>query len=123
MGFKINHKGCEGMEKNFVKETKSELKKVIWPSRQQVASGTGVVIAMVAIVGIIILCFDFISGLAIQEILKVNQSESQIILDEYDHSHEEDVVDDVTDTNNTDVIPDSNTEGNVADVTENGSAE
>jgi hypothetical protein len=30
---------------------------------------------------------------------------------------------DVTDTNNTDVIPDSNTESNVADVTENGSAE
>ena len=44
MGFKINHKGCEGMGKNFVKETKSELKKVIWPSRQQVVNGTGVVV-------------------------------------------------------------------------------
>ena len=40
--------------KSFIKETKTELKKVIWPTRQEVINGTATVIVMVAIVGIII---------------------------------------------------------------------
>jgi len=118
------------MGKNFVKETKSELKKVIWPSRQDVINGTGVVIAMVAIVGVIILGFDFVSGWAVRQIMQINTS-SQV--SEYNNEHVEDesgnIVEENTNTENantenTDVIPDSNTEvGNGADVADNGSAE
>ncbi|MBQ7668860.1 MAG: preprotein translocase subunit SecE [Clostridia bacterium] len=56
--------------KSFIKETKTELKKVIWPTRQEVINGTATVIVMVAIVGIIIFAFDFASGWAIGKIIK-----------------------------------------------------
>lgn len=56
------------MKKNFMKETKSELKKVIWPTGKQVINNTGVVIVMVALVGIIIFLFDTISLEAIKSI-------------------------------------------------------
>lgn len=49
------------MKKNFIKETRSELKKVIWPTGKQVLNNTGVVIAMVALVGVIIFLFDTLS--------------------------------------------------------------
>ena len=38
--------------KEFSRETKSELKKVSWPSRQEVISTTGVVIGAVIVFGI-----------------------------------------------------------------------
>ena len=50
------------MKNNMVKETKSELKKVIWPSRKDVINGTVVVAVMVIVVGAIILAFDFASS-------------------------------------------------------------
>ena len=106
------------MGKNFVKETKSELKKVIWPSRQDVINGTGVVIVMVAIVGVIILGFDFFSGWAVKEIMQINSSSNQIVID--DHDHAEDEAGNVVEEGNTDVVPDSNTEvNNQADVVNN----
>ena len=100
------------------KETKSELKKVIWPSRQDVINGTGVVIVMVAIVGVIILGFDFFSGWAVKEIMQSNSSSNQIVID--DHDHAEDEAGNVVEEGNTDVVPDSNTEvNNQADVVNN----
>ena len=108
------------MGKNFVKETKSELKKVIWPSRQDVINGTGVVIVMVAIVGVIILGFDFFSGWAVKEIMQINSSSNQIVIDDYDHDYAEDEAGNVVEEGNTDVVPDSNTEvNNQADVVNN----
>ena len=44
----------------FFKEVKSELKKVVWPSRKQVVNNTLIVIAAVLIIGIIIWVFDAI---------------------------------------------------------------
>ena len=46
------------MGKNIVKETKSELKKVIWPSAKDVANGTFAVTVVSAIVGIYIMLVD-----------------------------------------------------------------
>ena len=46
------------MGKNVVKETKSELKKVIWPSAKDVANGTLAVTVISAIVGIYIMLVD-----------------------------------------------------------------
>ena len=52
-----------------IKETKSELKKVIWPSRKDVAFGTVAVIAISAIVGAFICVADFASLTAVEFII------------------------------------------------------
>jgi len=44
----------------FLKETQAELKKVIWPTSQEVVRLTGVVIATSVLVGLIIGGLDFI---------------------------------------------------------------
>lgn len=44
----------------FVKEVKSEMKKVVWPSRKQLVNNTLIVIAAVVIIGVIIAIFDAI---------------------------------------------------------------
>ena len=46
------------MGKNVVKETKSELKKVIWPSAKDVITGTLAVVVISALVGIYIMGVD-----------------------------------------------------------------
>ena len=50
----------------WLKEMKSELKKVQWPSRKQTINNTMVVIACVVVVGIFIWIFDFVATGAIQ---------------------------------------------------------
>ena len=42
----------------FFKEIKSEIKKVTWPTRKQAVNNTAIVIAVVAIVGLIIFGLD-----------------------------------------------------------------
>lgn len=44
----------------FFRESKSEMKKVVWPTRKQVAKNSLVVVAAVLIVGIIIWVLDLI---------------------------------------------------------------
>lgn len=52
-----------------IKETKSELKKVIWPSSKDVAFGTAAVIAISAIVGAFIFLADTASLTAVDFII------------------------------------------------------
>jgi preprotein translocase subunit SecE len=52
-----------------IKETKSELKKVIWPSKKDVAFGTAAVIAISAIVGAFIFLADTASLTAVDFII------------------------------------------------------
>ena len=78
------------MKNNMVKETKSELKKVIWPSRKDVINGTVVVAVMVVIVGAIILAFDFASSALVKKII----SRDDFVITDidhtgHDHEHEE----------------------------------
>ena len=42
----------------FFREVKSELKKVVWPSKKQVVNNTLIVVAVVLVIGIIIWAFD-----------------------------------------------------------------
>ena len=44
----------------FFKEVKSEMKKVVWPSRKQLVNNTLIVIAVVILVGVVIAIFDAI---------------------------------------------------------------
>ena len=53
----------------WLKDMKSELKKVQWPTRKQTVNNTLIVIACVIVVGIFIWIFDFIAGSAIDVLL------------------------------------------------------
>ncbi len=53
----------------FFKEVKSEMKKVVWPSRKQVINNTLIVIAVVVIVGVIIAILDSIFQWGLFELL------------------------------------------------------
>ena len=70
------------MKNNMVKETKSELKKVIWPSRKDVINGTVVVAVLVVIVGAIILAFDFASSALVKKII----SRDDFVVTDIDHT-------------------------------------
>ncbi|MEM5779559.1 MAG: preprotein translocase subunit SecE [Lawsonibacter sp.] len=55
--------------KKWLKEMRSELKKVQWPTRKQTVNNTLIVIACVIVVGVFIWIFDFIAGSAIDVLL------------------------------------------------------
>ena len=46
----------------WLRELKSELKKVQWPSKKQTMNNTVIVIACVLVVGVFIWLFDFVAG-------------------------------------------------------------
>ena len=55
----------------WLRELKSELKKVQWPSRKQTINNTLIVIACVIVVGIFIWIFDFVATGAIQALISL----------------------------------------------------
>ncbi len=44
--------------KKYFKDTKSELKKVTWPSKTQLKQNTAVIIAFIILIGIFLFVFD-----------------------------------------------------------------
>ena len=52
--------GIFGRIAKFFRETKSEMKKVVWPSRKHVVNNTLVVLATVLVIGIVIWVLDLI---------------------------------------------------------------
>lgn len=58
-----------GRLSRYLREMKSELKKVAWPSKKQTMNNTGVVIVCVIIVGIFVWIFDGIAGQFISALL------------------------------------------------------
>ncbi len=53
----------------WFREMRSELKKVVWPSKSQMVNNTLVVIACVVVVGLFIWAFDAIAGLVVNGII------------------------------------------------------
>ena len=51
---------------NFIGETKSELKKVTWPTRQEVIGSTVVTLVVTLLVALYVGVFDFIFSQAIR---------------------------------------------------------
>lgn len=49
----------------FLRETKSEFKKIVWPSKKDVGKNTAAVIAISLAVGVFIWCVDAIFGLLV----------------------------------------------------------
>ncbi|MBR6825723.1 MAG: preprotein translocase subunit SecE [Oscillospiraceae bacterium] len=50
----------------WFREMKSELKKVVWPSRKQLINNTLIVLGAVLVVGIIVVLFDWVAGYAVR---------------------------------------------------------
>lgn len=54
----------------FLKETRDELKKVVWPTRQEVIRLTGVVILVSLIVGVFLGGLDFVFTKVMEVVVK-----------------------------------------------------
>ena len=55
----------------WFREMKSELKKVVWPTRKTVVANTGTVLLCSLVIGACIWIFDFVAISAVQMILSV----------------------------------------------------
>ena len=55
----------------WLKDMKSELKKVQWPTRKQTVNNTLIVIACVIVVGVCIWIFDYLAGSVIDIIINL----------------------------------------------------
>ncbi len=53
----------------YFRELRSELKKVVWPTPQQVVKNTLIVVACVLVVGVFIWLFDFVARLGIDALI------------------------------------------------------
>ena len=53
----------------WFREMRSELKKVVWPSKSQMVNNTLVVLACVVVVGVFIWVFDAVAGLVVNGII------------------------------------------------------
>ena len=55
----------------YFREMKSELKKVVWPSRKQVIRNTLVVILVVLVLGILIWIFDWLAAAVVKALVNL----------------------------------------------------
>ncbi len=55
----------------YFREMKSELKKVVWPTRQQVVRNTIVVILVVLVIGVLIWLFDWLAAAIIRALINL----------------------------------------------------
>ena len=55
----------------WFREMKSELKKVVWPTKSQMVNNTLIVLACVLIVGIFICIFDAVGGVVVNGIISL----------------------------------------------------
>ena len=60
-----------GSIRRYFRELRSELKKVVWPTPQQVLKNTLVVAACVVCIGIFIWLFDFVARIGIDAIIGI----------------------------------------------------
>ena len=57
--------------RRYFRELRSELKKVVWPTPQQVLKNTAIVVGCVIVVGIFIWLFDFVAQFGIDALISV----------------------------------------------------
>ena len=57
--------------RKYFRDTKSEVKKVVWLTRQQIVNNTGVVIACIIVVGAFIGVLDAVFTFGLQTLLKL----------------------------------------------------
>ena len=57
--------------RRYFRELRSELKKVVWPTPQQVLKNTLIVLACVVVVGVFIWLFDVVGDLIIKALISL----------------------------------------------------
>ena len=60
-----------GKVKKYLRELRSELKKVVWPTPQQVLKNAVIVLGCVVAVGVFIWLFDFVAQIGIDALISV----------------------------------------------------
>lgn len=55
-----------------LRDTRGEMKKIVWPSKEQVRNNTGVVIAFMILSAILISAYDTVLALLLKVFLKVS---------------------------------------------------
>jgi preprotein translocase subunit SecE len=60
-----------GQTKKYFRELRSELKKVVWPTGEQVLKNAAIVVGCVIVVGIFIWLFDFVAQFGIDALISV----------------------------------------------------
>jgi preprotein translocase subunit SecE len=70
-GFFAGVKRFFGKIVKFFRDTKSEMKKVVWPSKKQVLNNTIVVLVVVLVSFVVIFALDSLFGLSIQGLLGI----------------------------------------------------
>ena len=63
-----------GSIRRYFRELRSELKKVVWPTPQQVLKNTLIVAACVLVVGVFIWLFDAVANIGIDALITLTQS-------------------------------------------------
>ena len=58
-----------GKVRKYFRELRSELKKVVWPTPQQVLKNTAIVAGCVIFVGVFIWLFDLVAGFGIEKLI------------------------------------------------------
>ena len=61
----------KGGIRKYFRELKAEIKKVVWPTRQQVVKNTGVVLTIMVVMAVFLFGVDSGLGAAIKAILKI----------------------------------------------------
>ncbi|WP_295207941.1 preprotein translocase subunit SecE [Ruminococcus sp.] len=61
----------KGGIRKYFRELKAEIKKVVWPTRQQVTKNTGVVLTVMVVMALFLFGVDSGLGAAIKAILKI----------------------------------------------------
>ena len=61
----------KGGVKKYFKDLKSEIKKVVWPTKKQVINNTGVVITVMVVVGLFLAGIDAGLGAAVKALLSI----------------------------------------------------
>lgn len=57
--------------KRWFREMKSELKKVVWPTRKQVMKNTVVAVTVMVVAGIVLWAFDQVAMLVVQTLISI----------------------------------------------------
>lgn len=70
-GFIANVKNLFGRIAKFFRDTASEMKKVVWPSKKQVLNNTGIVAVVVVAAAVVIMVLDALFGLGLNLLLRI----------------------------------------------------
>ena len=67
---KSSKPGLGAKIKKFFKDYKSEMKKVVWPSKKQIINNTVVVAVVVVVAAVLIMVLDAVFGFGLNQLLK-----------------------------------------------------